>query len=120
MIMLNFMGLTEIHPDEIYKWFMEFAIDSYDWVMIGNVYGMGFHNTEIMRKPYLSSSNYVLKMSDYKKDGHWDVVWTNFFYRFLHRKKDKLRQKAGIYLRNLSYFERKSKKEQKEILNVKL
>ena len=55
------MGLAEIHPDDIYKWFMEFAVDSYDWVMIGNVYGMGYHNTNIMRKPYLSTSNYIKK-----------------------------------------------------------
>ena len=40
MILGNFMLLCEIHPDEVYKWFMEMFVDSYDWVMVPNVYGM--------------------------------------------------------------------------------
>ena len=38
MVLGNFMLLCEFDPDEIYKWFMEFFIDSYDWVMVPNVY----------------------------------------------------------------------------------
>ena len=34
------MNMCEIHPDETYKWFMEMYIDSSDWVMVPNVYGM--------------------------------------------------------------------------------
>ena len=30
-----------INPNEVYRWFMEMFIDSYDWVMVPNVYGMG-------------------------------------------------------------------------------
>lgn len=118
MVMLNFMGLARIHPDDIYKWFMEFAIDSYDWVMIGNVYGMGYHNTNIMRKPYLSTSNYIKKMSNYKADGKWDKTWDAMFYKFLTDNKNKLKGGAAVYLRNLVYFEKKSKKEQKEIFDL--
>ena len=118
MVMLNFMGLMGINPNEIYKWFMEFAVDSYDWVMIGNVYGMGYHNTHIMRKPYLSTSNYIQKMSNYKADGIWDKVWTALFYQFLVNNKKKLKGGAAYYLRNLSYFEKKTKKQQKEMLKV--
>merc|ERR1711974_219587 len=40
MLLGNFMLLCEIHPDAVYQWFMEFFIDSYDWVMVPNVYGM--------------------------------------------------------------------------------
>lgn len=118
MVMLNFMGLAEIHPDDIYKWFMEFAVDSYDWVMIGNVYGMGYHNTNIMRKPYLSTSNYIKKMSNYKPDGVWDKMWDAMFYKFLTDNKNKLKGGAAVYLRNLVFFEKKSKKEQKEIFDI--
>ena len=118
MVMLNFMGLARIHPDDIYKWFIEFAIDSYDWVMVGNVYGMGYHNTNIMRKPYLSTSNYIKKMSNYKADGVWDKTWDAMFYKFLTDNKSKLKGGAAVYLRNLVYFEKKSKKEQKEIFNL--
>ena len=31
--------LCEFHPDEV-SLFMELFIDSYDWVMVPNVYGM--------------------------------------------------------------------------------
>jgi len=117
MVMLNFMGLARIHPNEIYKWFMEFAIDSYDWVMIGNVYGMGYHNTNIMRKPYLSTSNYIIKMSNYKPDNLWDKTWDALFYKFLTDNKSKLKCGAAVYLRNLVYFEKKTKKEQTYIFN---
>ena len=63
------MLLCEFDPDEVYKWFMELFIDSYDWVMVPNVYGMSqFADGGLMStKPYISSSNYVYKMSDYKK-----------------------------------------------------
>ena len=118
MIMLNFMGLVQIHPNQIYKWFMEFSVDSYDWVMIGNVYGMGYHNTNIMRKPYISTSNYIIKMSNYKPDGVWDKVWTALFYKFLVNNKDKLKGGAAFYLRNLSYFQKKTKKQQEEMLDI--
>ena len=48
---------------------MEFYIDAYDWVMVPNVYGMSqFADGGLMStKPYISGSNYILKMSDYKK-----------------------------------------------------
>ena len=56
-------------PDEVYRWFMELFIDSYDWVMVPNIYGMSqFADGGLMStKPYISSSNYIYKMSDYKK-----------------------------------------------------
>ena len=117
MVMLNFMVLARIHPDEIYNWFMEFSCDSYDWVMIGNVYGMGYFNTNTMRKPYISTSNYIRNMSDYKNDGHWNEVWDALFYKFLTDNKSKLKGGAAVYLRNLVHFEKKSSKEKKEIFS---
>ena len=118
MVMLNFMVLARIKPQEIYNWFMEFSCDSYDWVMIGNIYGMGYFNTNTMRKPYLSSSSYIVNMSNYKKDGKWDKIWDSLFYYFLHDNKSKLKGGAAVYLRNLTYFEKKSKKERDEIIDT--
>ena len=76
MMIGNFMLLCEFDPDEVYKWYMELFIDSYDWVMVPNVYGMSqFSDAGMMStKPYISSSNYILKMSNYKKDDWCDVV----------------------------------------------
>lgn len=87
MLIGNIMNLMKFHPDEVYRWFMEFAIDSYDWVMISNVYSMvlfadgGFTTS----KPYISGSNYLFKMSngEYKKDGKWDVDMDILFYNYI-------------------------------------
>jgi len=84
MLLGNFMLLCRIHPTAVYKWFMELFIDAYDWVMVPNVYGMsqfadgGLFST----KPYLSGSNYVRKMSDYKM-GDWCEVWDGLFWTFV-------------------------------------
>ena len=69
MVIGNFMMLNKISPTQGYKWFMEFSIDSYDWVMHQNVYDMVFFNSGgiTMRKPYISSSNYIMKMSNYPR-----------------------------------------------------
>ncbi len=85
MVLGNFMLLCEFDPDEVYLWFMELFVDSYDWVMVPNVYGMTqFADGGIMTtKPYISGSNYLLKMSDYKK-GNWCTVWDGLFWRFMH------------------------------------
>jgi deoxyribodipyrimidine photolyase-related protein len=63
---------------------MELFVDSADWVMGPNVYGMGqFSDGGIFAtKPYISGSNYILKMSDYKK-GEWCDVWDGLFWRFI-------------------------------------
>ena len=49
--------------------------DAYDWVMGPNVYSMSqFADGGLMAtKPYISGSNYLMKMSDYKK-GEWQTV----------------------------------------------
>lgn len=91
MVIGNFMVLNEIDPQEGYKWFMEFSIDSYEWVMKQNVLDMVFCVTggETMRKPYISSSNYVLKMSNYDK-GKWASKWDKLYYDFQKNHKDEL------------------------------
>jgi deoxyribodipyrimidine photolyase-related protein len=112
MVMGNFMCLCEIEPDEIYKWFMEYYIDAYDWVMVPNVYGMSQYADGglITTKPYVSSSNYILKMSDYKKDG-WCEVWDGLFWRFLHKNKAKIasNSRIGMLLKTNDYSKVKDK-----------
>lgn len=86
MLISNFMLLCEFDPDEVYRWFMEMYIDSYDWVMVPNIYGMGqFADGGLMcTKPYISGSNYILKMSNYKKNEEWTAIWDALFWRFMH------------------------------------
>ena len=89
MVLGNFMLLCEFDPDEVYRWFMELFIDAYDWVMVPNVYGMTqFADGGLMTtKPYISGSNYLMKMGDWKK-GKWTATWDGLFWRFMHVHRD--------------------------------
>lgn len=89
MVLGNFMMLCEFDPDEVYRWFMELFIDAYDWVMVTNIYGMSqFADGGLMAtKPYISGSNYLMKMSNYKK-GDWQATWDGLFWRFMHTHRD--------------------------------
>lgn len=102
MVIGNFMNLSGISPKEGFKWFMEFSIDSYEWVMYQNVYEMVFFVSGggTMRRPYVSSSNYILKMSNYKKDD-WTKEWDKLYNNFLKTKKSKL-MKFRYYFRGLN------------------
>ena len=84
MVLGNIMVLCEIDPDEVYRWFMELFIDAYDWVMVPNVYGMSQHADGglITTKPYISSSNYLRKMSDFG-EGPWCAIWDGLYWRFV-------------------------------------
>jgi deoxyribodipyrimidine photolyase-related protein len=84
MVLGNFMLLCRIHPDDVYRWFMEMFVDSYDWVMVPNVYGMSqfADGGTFTTKPYLSGSNYILKMSDEPK-GPWCQIWDGLFWTFI-------------------------------------
>lgn len=88
MVLGNFMLLCEIHPDEVYKWFMEMYIDAYDWVMVPNVYGMSqfADGGMITTKPYICGSNYLMKMGDFPK-GAWQEIWDGLFWRFLSKQR---------------------------------
>ena len=89
MLLGNFMLLCEFDPDDVYRWFMEMFVDSYDWVMVPNVYGMTqFADGGLMTtKPYISGSNYVMKMSDFKK-GAWQETWDGLFWRFMDKQRN--------------------------------
>lgn len=93
MVAGNLMLLSEIHPDDVYRWFSEMFIDAHDWVMVPNVYGMSqfADGGSMVTKPYVSSSNYILQMSDYKR-GEWSDVWDGLYWRFIERHRDVFHQ----------------------------
>ena len=102
MVLGNFMMLCEFDPDEVYRWFMELFIDAYDWVMVPNIYGMSqFSDGGLFAtKPYISGSNYLMKMSDYKK-GEWQAIWDGLFWRFMdvHREFFLKNPRLGMLVR---------------------
>ncbi len=113
MVLGNFMLLCEFDPDEVYKWFMELFIDAYDWVMVPNVYGMTqFADGGMMStKPYISGSNYLMKMSDFEK-GEWQQIWDALFWRFMfvHRDFFESNQRIGMLLNTLNKMTDEKKK----------
>jgi deoxyribodipyrimidine photolyase-related protein len=87
------MNLCEIRPDDVYQWFMELFIDAYDWVMVPNVYGMSLNADGglITTKPYISSSNYIKKISDYPK-GEWCDIWDGLYWRFINKHQSEIKK----------------------------
>lgn len=89
MILGNILLLCEMDPDDVYRWFMEHFIDAHDWVMVPNVYGMSQYADGglLTTKPYISSSNYIRKMSDFR-EGEWCRLWDSLYWRFIHHHRD--------------------------------
>jgi deoxyribodipyrimidine photolyase-related protein len=88
MILANIMNLCEINPKQVYQWFMEMFVDSSDWVMSPNVYGMGLFSDGgiFATKPYICGSSYFLKMMHFKK-GPWCDVMDGLYWRFIDKNK---------------------------------
>ena len=89
MVLGNLMTLCEIRPQSAHRWFMEMTIDSSEWVMGPNVYGMGLYSDGglFATKPYICGSNYLLRMSDYVK-GDWCEVVDGLYWRFIDTHRD--------------------------------
>jgi deoxyribodipyrimidine photolyase-related protein len=119
MVMGNFMLLCEFDPDEVYRWFMEMYIDSYDWVMVPNTYGMTqFADGGLMTtKPYISGSNYLIKMGDYEK-GPWQETWDGLFWRFMsvHRNFFSKNPRLGLLLK--TFDKMPAEKKQRHLANA--
>ena len=89
MIAGNMMLLAEIHPRDVYRWFMELFVDSAEWVMVPNVYGMALFadGGTFTTKPYVCGSNYWRKMGDYPT-GDWTTTVDALFWRFIAKHRD--------------------------------
>jgi deoxyribodipyrimidine photolyase-related protein len=88
MVIGNWMTLNEYDPVECFNWFMTMFIDSYEWVMVANVFGMGLYADGgiFATKPYVAGGNYLKKMSDYpsgKGEQDWEKIWTDKFWYFI-------------------------------------
>ncbi|MDD1763112.1 MAG: cryptochrome/photolyase family protein [Methanobacteriaceae archaeon] len=119
MILGNLMLLLELDPHEVYHWFMALFIDAYDWVMVPNVYGMSQYADGglITTKPYISSSNYLLKMSNYPR-GEWCDTWNSLFWNFLKKHQDLVEKNPRLavlkgYLRDENRIKEHQKKARK-------
>jgi deoxyribodipyrimidine photolyase-related protein len=86
--------------------------------MIPNIYGMSqfADSGKVMRRPYLSSSNYILKMSNYKR-GDWCKKWDSLYYSFMWRHH-KYFAKNYFYAVQIRNYTSKSATEKQEIAKI--
>jgi len=111
MFFLNPLKMMGYSAFAIYKWFMEVvSLDAYDWVMVTNIVTMGYFVKGFTHKPYLSGSNYLLRMSDYKADDEWPKVMDALFYSSI--------QQEPAYKRNLYAWTLMDKAKKSEMVKL--
>jgi len=117
MYLGNFLLICQINPNDVYNLFMEWTIDAYEWVMVPNVYSMSqfADGGLMMTRPYFSSSNYILSMSDYKK-APWCKTWDALYYNFINKHRSYLIRNYAT-ARQVKHWDNKTKSEQKELIN---
>lgn len=88
MVLGNLMTLCELQPRSCHRWFMEMYVDSADWVMGPNVYGMALFSDGglFTTKPYLCGSSYLRKMGE--PAGAWCDTVDGLYWRFIDRHAD--------------------------------
>lgn len=113
MVLSNMMNLCEIQPKQAHKWFMELFIDSSDWVMGPNVYGMGLMSDGglFATKPYICGSNYWLKMSNYKKED-WCLEVDGLYWRFIREKQNHLAKNPRMSMMVKTYQKQSADRKQ--------
>ncbi|WP_323676651.1 cryptochrome/photolyase family protein [Halorubellus sp. PRR65] len=101
MLLSNFATTYGADPHELNRWFHLGFVDAYHWVTTPNVVGMGtFASPALSTKPYVSSANYVSKMSDHCANCAYDPDETTgegacpfnaLYWDFLAEHEDDLR-----------------------------
>ena len=126
MITGNFALLAQVNPDEIDQWYLGIYADAIEWVQLPNTRGMSqFADGGIVgTKPYVSSANYIRKMSNYcqgcaynpdDKTGEGACPFNALYWNFLDAKKPLLQgnPRMGMMYRLLE------KKDANEIRGLK-
>ncbi len=115
MITGNFMLLAGIDPSEVDRWYLGIYIDAFQWVEITNTRGMSqfADGGWIATKPYVSSANYIHKMSDYCAHCPYDrktraekdsCPFNALYWDFYERNEDQLgnNPRIGMVYRTLN------------------
>lgn len=126
MILSNFSNLTETDPRELNRWFWMAYMDAYEWVVLPNVLGMStFADGGVLAsKPYISSGNYINKMSDYcrnceysvtKKTGEKACPFNYLYWNFVDKQRDTFNESGRVNFMVNMFDNKKSIEEKKEI-----
>ncbi|WP_299842013.1 cryptochrome/photolyase family protein [uncultured Roseovarius sp.] len=100
MVTGNFALLAGIDPGQVHEWYLAVYADAFEWVEAPNTVGMSqFADGGIIAsKPYVSSGNYINKMSDYcggcaysvkEKTGKTACPFNLLYWHFLDRHRDR-------------------------------
>ena len=101
MITGNFALLMQIHPDEVDAWYLGIYNDAIEWVQLTNTRGMSqfADGGKIATKPYVSSANYIDKMSNYCGSCYYNkkekttpkaCPFNSLYWNFLDDKREQL------------------------------
>jgi len=73
MIVGNFSLLAGINPKSLHEWYLGIYIDAFEWVEMPNTLGMSqfADGGKLASKPYVSTANYINKMSNYCEGCHY-------------------------------------------------
>lgn len=107
MVTGNFALLAGVDPDEVDRWYLGIYIDAIQWVEITNTRGMSQYADGglLATKPYVSSANYIDKMSSYcsgcfydkkKKVGEKACPFNSLYWDFFARNEELLRGNPRI------------------------
>ncbi len=100
MVTGNFALLAGIDPHQVHEWYLAVYADAYEWVEAPNVIGMSqfADGGVVASKPYVSSGNYIAKMSNYctscsydvkRKTGPGACPFNLLYWHFLDRHRDR-------------------------------
>ncbi|SEJ89995.1 deoxyribodipyrimidine photolyase-related protein [Cribrihabitans marinus] len=100
MVTGNFALLAGIDPHQVHEWYLAVYADAFEWVEAPNTVGMSqFADGGIVAsKPYVSSGNYIDRMSDYcgdcaysvkAKTGREACPFNLLYWHFLDRHRDR-------------------------------
>ena len=100
MVTGNFALLAGINPGEVHEWYLSVYLDAVEWVEAPNTIGMSqlADGGVIASKPYVSSANYIAKMSDYCEGCHYSATtklgegacpFNLLYWAFLDRHRDR-------------------------------
>ena len=102
MVTGNFALLSGLDPAAVHEWYLAVYADAYEWVEAPNVIGMSQFADDgiIASKPYISSGNYIHKMSNHcgacayrvqDKVGEKACPFNLLYWHFLDRHKERFR-----------------------------
>ena len=107
MVTGNFALLAGVDPSHVHEWYLAVYTDAFEWVEAPNVLGMSqFADGGIIAsKPYVSSGNYIDRMSDYckgcaysvkEKTGDRACPFNLLYWHFLLRHRERFARNARM------------------------